>query len=71
MRYRLLSLADGELAEAAQWYEAQAAGLGQKFPDEFETVMSRVRSEVSARRRCVEARLTWRVPSTQSAGDES
>jgi len=42
MRYRLLSLADRELAEAAQWYEAQAAGLGQDFLDEFQAVMSRV-----------------------------
>ena len=42
MRYRLLSLADRELAEAAQWYEAQAAGLSQDFLDEFQAVMSRV-----------------------------
>ena len=42
MRYRLLSLADSELAEAAQYYEAQAAGLGQEFLDEFQPVMSRI-----------------------------
>jgi hypothetical protein len=42
MRYRSLSLADRELAEAAPWYELQAAVLGQEFVDEFEAVMSRV-----------------------------
>ena len=39
MKYRLLSVAEAELAEAASWYEGQAAGLGQEFLDEFEMVL--------------------------------
>ena len=42
MSYRLLSVADSELTEAAQSYEKQAAGLGKEFLDEFEAVMSRI-----------------------------
>ena len=42
MKYRLLALAEAELAEAAVWYESQASGLGIEFLDEFESVMTRV-----------------------------
>jgi hypothetical protein len=42
MSYRLLSVAETELAEAAIWYEKQAAGLGHQFLDEFEATMERV-----------------------------
>jgi plasmid stabilization system protein ParE len=68
MRYRLLSLADRELAEAAQWYETQAAGLGQEFLDEFQAVMSRIMrfpeawTKVGARhRRCLFRRFPYAV----------
>jgi plasmid stabilization system protein ParE len=40
--YRLLSVAEAELVEAAKWYEKQAPGLGQQFLDEFEATMDRV-----------------------------
>lgn len=42
MKYRLLAVAEAELAEAAVWYESQASGLGREFLDEFESVMARV-----------------------------
>ena len=42
MNYRLLAVAEAELAEAAAWYEERASGLGQEFLDEFEAVMRRV-----------------------------
>ncbi len=42
MRYRLLSLADTELAEAAKWYKSQAPGLGLGSLDEFEAAMHRI-----------------------------
>ncbi len=42
MSYRLLSVAESELAEAAAWYEAQAPGLGGEFLDEFVATMARV-----------------------------
>lgn len=42
MKYRLLSVAEAELAEAARWYENQTAGLGQEFLDEFEAAMNRI-----------------------------
>lgn len=42
MNYRLLTIAEAELAEAAEWYETQAPGLGQEFLDEFEAVMRRI-----------------------------
>lgn len=68
MKYRLLGPADSELAEASQWYEAQAAGLGLEFLDEFQAVMSRVMrfpeawSKVGARhRRCLFRRFPYAV----------
>ena len=57
MNYRLLQPAELELAQAASWYEAQAAGLGLEFLDEFEAAMERVTqfpeawTKVSARHR--------------------
>lgn len=42
MNYRLLAVAEAELAEAAARYEERASGLGQEFLDEFEAVMLRV-----------------------------
>ena len=35
MNYRLLAVAEAELAEAAAWYEERASGLGQEFFDEI------------------------------------
>jgi len=42
MSYRLLSVAESELATAAAWYEANAPGLGGEFLDEFVATMARV-----------------------------
>jgi hypothetical protein len=42
MSYRLLSVAESELAEAAAWYQAQAPGLGDEFLDEFVATIARV-----------------------------
>ena len=42
MNYRLLAVAEAELAEAAVWYETQAPGLGQEFLNEFESAMERI-----------------------------
>lgn len=42
MTYRLLSVAESELAAAAAWYEAQASGLGGEFLDEFAATMARI-----------------------------
>jgi hypothetical protein len=76
MKYRLLSIADAELAEAAKWYEAQAPGLGQEFLDEFEAVMERILrfpdawTRIGARhRRCLFRRFPYAVLYSQT-GDE-
>jgi hypothetical protein len=68
MNYRLLSVADTELGEAAKWYEAQATGLGQEFLDEFEAVMGRIVrlpeawKRIGARhRRCLFRRFPYAV----------
>lgn len=68
MTYRLLSLAEAELAEAAAWYEQQASGLDQLLLDEFEATMERVLrfpeawTQVSARhRRCIFRRFPFAV----------
>jgi hypothetical protein len=42
MTYRLLAVAETELADASFWYEGQVSGLGREFLDEFESVMDRV-----------------------------
>jgi toxin ParE1/3/4 len=76
MRYRLLSIADAELAEAAKWYEAQAPGLGQEFLNEFEAVMQRIMRFPDAwtrigerHRRCLFRRFPYAVLYSQM-GDE-
>jgi toxin ParE1/3/4 len=68
MSYRLLSVAERELAEAATWYEGKAEGLGQDFLDEFEAVMDRILhypeawKQVGARhRRCLFRRFPYAV----------
>ena len=68
MNYRLLSVAEAELAETAQWYESQAPNLGEEFLDEFEAVMDRVMRfphtwmRVSERhRRCLFRRFPYAV----------
>ena len=73
MKYRLLSIADAELAEAARWYEGQATGLGQEFLDEFESVMDRIMRfpEAWARigprhRRCLFRRFPYAVLYSQA-----
>lgn len=42
MNYRLLAIAEAELADAAVWYESQMPGLGRAFLDEFESTMARI-----------------------------
>ncbi|MBM3883340.1 MAG: type II toxin-antitoxin system RelE/ParE family toxin [Verrucomicrobia bacterium] len=73
MNYRLLSIADAELAEAARWYETQAPGLGQEFLDEFEAVMDRImrfpeawRRIGTRHRRCLLRRFPYAVLYSQS-----
>lgn len=75
MNYRLLQPAELELTQAASWYEAQAAGLGLQFLDEFEAVMERVTqfpeswTKISARhRRCLFRRFPFAVIFSQSGG---
>lgn len=40
MNYRLLTVAEEDLAEAVAWYERQGTGLGGDFLDEFEAALS-------------------------------
>jgi len=68
MKYRLLSVAETELSEAAKWYEAKATGLGQEFLDEFDAVMDRIMGfpeawrRIGARhRRCLFRRFPYAV----------
>lgn len=75
MNYRLLQPAELELTQAASWYEAQAAGLGLQFLDEFEAVMERVTqfpeawTKISARhRRCLFRRFPFAVIFSHSGG---
>jgi len=42
MNYRLLSVAEEDLADAARYYERQSKGLGTEFLDEFEAAIRRV-----------------------------
>lgn len=74
MNYRLLSVAEAELAEVALWYEAQAPGLGQQFLDEFERTMERVVrfpdawTKISVRhRRCLFRRFPYAVVYSQTS----
>lgn len=43
MRLRLLSSAEKKLAEAAKYYEEQAAGLGRDFLDEVLKALKKIR----------------------------
>ena len=43
MRLRLLSPAEKKLAEAAKYYEEQAAGLGRDFLDEVLKALKKIR----------------------------
>lgn len=68
MSYRLLSVAESELAAAAAWYEAQSPSLGEEFLDEFLFAMARVEvfpeawAQVGARhRRCLFRRFPYAV----------
>ena len=76
MTYRLLSVADTELSQAAKWYEAQATGLGQEFLDEFESVMGRIMGfpeawrRIGARhRRCLFRRFPYAVLYSQTEAE--
>jgi len=68
MTYRLLSVAENELAETTLWYEQQSKGLGESFLDEFEAVMFRISKfpeawkQVGTRhRRCLFRRFPYAV----------
>jgi hypothetical protein len=55
MRVRLTRLAEAELTEAMEWYDAQASGLGARFSTEFEALTAaseiiRVSFHVSTKR---------------------
>ena len=68
MTYRLLSVAENELADTTLWYEKQSKGLGENFLDEFEAVMIRISkfpeawNPVGSRhRRCLFRRFPYAV----------
>ncbi|MDB4385046.1 hypothetical protein N9023_05020 [Opitutaceae bacterium] len=68
MTYRLLSVAETELAETTLWYEEQSKGLGRSFLDEFEAVMLRIskfpeawKRVGSRHRRCLFRRFPFAV----------
>lgn len=68
MNYRLFSVAEEDLSQAARFYEQQAEGLGLEFLDEFEDTAERIcRSpevwrRVSARHhRCLLRRFPFAV----------
>lgn len=42
MRLRLRSAAEADVAEAIQWYEEQAPGLGDRFLRSLETTLQRI-----------------------------
>lgn len=42
MTYRLLAVAETELADATFWYEEKVSGLGREFLDEFESALDRI-----------------------------
>ena len=44
MNVRFLSLANQEVAEAVQWYDEKAEGLGREFLDELDRVVRLVRA---------------------------
>lgn len=48
MRIRLLSIAESELAVAADYYETQASGLGEEFLSEALQAIGRIRSNPEA-----------------------
>lgn len=45
---RLTSIAETDIAEAADFYEAQRAGLGAEFLDEVDATVDRVRQDPQA-----------------------
>jgi toxin ParE1/3/4 len=51
MKYRLLTVAEEDLADAAAWYERQEFGLGSEFLNEFEAAMNLVCRHPEAWRR--------------------
>jgi len=74
--YRLLAVAEEELAAAAIWYETQASGLGGEFLDEFEAVMERIMQSPNAwkrvgfrHRRCLLRRFPYGVLYSLSGTD--
>ena len=44
MNVRFLSLANQEVADAVQWYDEKAEGLGREFLDELDRVVRLVRA---------------------------
>lgn len=44
MILRLVSLAEEEVVEACDWYNAQQPGLGHAFLDEFDAAITRIRA---------------------------
>ena len=44
MKYRVLSVAAVDLADAMEFYDSQSEGLGLEFLDEFEAVVQRILS---------------------------
>jgi hypothetical protein len=74
MTYRLLAIAEEELAAAATWYETEAIGLGGEFLDEFEAAMKRIIQSPNAwkrvsvrHRRCLFRRFPYGILYSLSA----
>lgn len=42
MRVRVTSAAEADLAAALDWYDTQAPGIGGRFLDEYEAILSRL-----------------------------
>ena len=68
MNYRMLAIAEEDLAAAAQYYERQVPGLGNDFLDEFASAMRFVCQQPEAwraisrlHRRCLMRRFPYAV----------
>jgi len=76
MKYRILSVAAGDMADAIKFYESQSSGLGLEFLDEFECVMQRIFSCPNAwtsvspnQRRCFFRRFPFSVLYAQNKSE--
>jgi len=76
MKYRILSVAARDMADAIEFYENQSSGLGLEFLDEFECVMQRIFNCPNAwtsvspnQRRCLFRRFPFAVLYAQNQSE--